>query len=258
MLKPFFHMAIKHPYYADMRCPDFEIIPHDKCKSLIQSCRLGLTSYSNGISVWIPVENGNPAMAIPQDVTFSFFLFLKNVGFSRITEMAPVAGTRVYSRMKGTDVLKFEEQAAGLAPADAFGVVTVTGITFTEDAPVFNVLFEARKMKWRYLLVSDETSLDGFTIEQTRTGKDGKKIEFKAPRLTNQKMDDAMLKVIDQDYPGAGKAFIESKEPVACLQYGRKNIQLTKDKIVLVDHLPNPRPEDDGVKVIKYFKKIKN
>jgi hypothetical protein len=253
--QPVFHIVVKHSYYPDKNCPDFLITPDVKGEKAIRENRLLLNAYATGLSVLVPTEGDKPVIEMAADTAFSFQLTLLNPNFHHFTELP---GARQYTNTsKGYDLQVSNKKSKDQLVPGAFAFITLKNITFRKKAPTFSLLFESKKIYWKYVVVTDEDTPDNFSIEQgSSAGKDAK-IEFKAPVMPPGGIDSSLLNLLEQEYPQAKKVIIESRKPIAFFKSGRKNIQLKKDNLVLVDHLPNPRPEEGCIKVIKYFKNQK-
>lgn len=251
--RPLFHIVIRHSYYEDCRCPDFSILPDPGSAGTLKGHRLVVVPFMSGMSVLAPIENGLPLIEVSKDTVFKFWLLLQNKRFFYYTDIVNDDTGRVYENKGRGLELKLNADSTEKASPHVFGTVRLTNISYKENAPTFTISFSAREIKWKYVLLTDETDPDLFSIEQT--GLQETRLEFNSPVKTNSGTGDALLKLLEQDYPEANKWILESKSEIPFLQRGRTNLQLKKDNQVLVDHLPNPRPEEGGIKVIKIFKK---
>lgn len=92
---PLFTLELRHDYYADQRCGDFQIEPTVETQKLLGNCRCVLKSLPNGIRVWMmATDQDNPFIPLPSDATFGFHLRLQNsdfILFTDFSEITPVA-----------------------------------------------------------------------------------------------------------------------------------------------------------------------
>lgn len=252
--QPLFHIVLKHQYYADMRCHDMTVVPDAAGMKVIRGHRLITAPFMNGLSVLVPTENDKPIIAIRPETVFTFHLLPESKAFYQVTDLPEIAGKLAYDNPSaGSELVVSKQTPQGPMSPDTLGCIRISNVSFKKEASTFSLTFNARKTTWKYLLITND-SPDGFTIGQGGTDSQDKEvIRFKAPRTANEK-DDVTLTLPAGDYLDMKKIIVESAAPVRFLQQGRKNIQLKKDDQVLIDHLPNPRPEAGGIQVIKYIK----
>lgn len=248
---PLFHISLNHTYYPDLGCSDFLLTPDAKGEKIIRENRLLLNYFTNGLSVLTATDK------LITDIVFSFQLRLRNSNFHHFTELPAIDTPLVYvNSSKGYNLQANTENSAPQLPTGAFGLIILNNVASYKEAPTFSLSFESKKVYWKYIVVTDE-DVDALRIEQAGTMDKDLKIEFKSSSLSIGNVDNSLLTLLDQDYPHAKTAIIQSTKPVAFFKGGRRNIQLKKDNLVLVEHLPNPRPEEGGIKVIKYLKNQK-
>jgi hypothetical protein len=255
----FLHIALEHDYYANGQCADFVIVPDDVTQKIIKAHRLLVRAFSHGITVLAPVNDPvkNKKVMIPVDpgTILTFRMLLHNDRFYSYT-----AGVDAYAQ-KGLPV--FEPGKNGelalrhweKSILDVFGIIRLAA----GDKPgTFRYGFSAKKYRWNYILVTDDEPFDAFSVQHDRTLAGEKKIDFLAPvGLRDDKVRQLCPQVL-ADFPKAGKLLIQSKEDIPAFQNARRNIRLRKGDLVLVEHLANPQPDDNGLKVIKYLKNQKN
>ena len=114
------------------------------------------------------------------------------------------------------------------------------------DNPVeFNIAFKARKVKWKYYLITDQKK----TVEDFKIKTNGASSEITAPifsdgnrrdlKLSPDSLDDIARDLAPQ-YPELQLYRFISDDPIACRQSPWKNLQLTMNDIPIVSTLPNP------------------
>lgn len=250
---PLFHISLRHAYYEDNCCPDIVIKADASGMRTLNKHRLSVISNIDGITVLAPFENGVPVTEVSKEEVFSFVMILQNKRFFHYTDMTKAGRAGVYENKGRGLELKLNTDLPGNLSAGVFGTIRLSNISSKETGREFYVQFSPRAVTWKYVLITDEVDAGAFSIEHA--GLQDTKLEFKPAVKMKTGNTDVLLKLLEQDYPEANKLLLESRSEIPFLRTGRKNIQLKKDNLVLVDHLPNPRPEEGGIKVIKLFKK---
>ena len=86
-----FILRLRHLFYADKRCPNFQIEPTLHTQRLLKNYRCVLEPLPDGILVVTAAgENDEPLIPIPGNVTFAFQLRLLRPDFSMFTELADI------------------------------------------------------------------------------------------------------------------------------------------------------------------------
>jgi hypothetical protein len=88
--KPLATVQIKHDFYADGLCPDFEIVPTEQTRRALRDCKLLCKVSEQGLlQIFHPVTDKNSTeILFPMaGFTFCFFLVLKNNTFATFTQM---------------------------------------------------------------------------------------------------------------------------------------------------------------------------
>jgi hypothetical protein len=254
--QPLFHIAIEHDYYADKQCSDFLILPDEAGERVMNTHRLLIRTFASGISVLAPLVNEKMVFPVDPSVVFTFRMVLQNEAFHLYTDSSGIYAreeTPVFENGKTAElaVKRWDKKIP-----DVFGLIKIGAVGTM--GPTFTYRFAAKKIRWKYLLITDEDPSQVFTIQQGRVSSGETKINFLAP--VKMQADDAVARhpQLQGDFLSASKLLIQSKEDVPAYQQARRNIQLKKGEMVLVEHLSNPGPDENGLKVIKYLKNQKN
>ena len=251
---PLFHIIIEHDYYEDRRCPDFELTPDEAGLKTMRGHQLLFKRSAYGISVLCPLSFDKPLIDISSAV-FTFDLVLRQPEFYQYTDLATQAtgSIHVFVNTSTGDELKQQGQTEG--PLSVFGKIRLQKIAYQADSEkTFVLRFKTKKERWKYVLVTDDPAPDRFNITQSRAVQKDEPLRFKDPVDVKDKVSAHVLELLQRDVPDASKVVTESSEEVPCFQYGRKNLQLKKDNLVLIEQLPSPGLHEGGIKVIKYFK----
>ncbi|MBA3963725.1 MAG: hypothetical protein H0X40_17745 [Chthoniobacterales bacterium] len=133
-----------------------------------------------------------------------------------------------------------------LTQAGVFGIVEITIATgFYDAAPEFEVTFEAREDTLKYYVVANNYAPADFnllSVSDSGFAGDGR------PQITFQKVPAGSFAATDipptlLTSSSSKVVLFKSKSAVARSQKPRKGVQLLKNSQVLVENLPQPRPE---------------
>lgn len=247
------HISLEHAYYASGQCPDFVIVPDEDTQKIIKAHRLLVKAFSHGITVLAPTKDKKIIIPVDPAAILTFRMLLHNDRFYSWTadvDTYAQKGVPVFEPGKN-DLLSLKRWEKNIP-----GVFGLIRLTVGAKRNKFRYRFNAKQYRWRYVVVTDDEPLDAFTVQHDLLGE--KKIEFLAPvNLLEDKLRQLCPQVLT-DFPQASKLLIQSKGDVPACEHARKNIRLRKGDLVLVEHLANPQPDDNGLKVIKYLKNQKN
>lgn len=250
----FFNITFTHAYLNGGRCPDLYIEPTNDCSRLMKNNGFVFNNNdSSNVSVYAPVDEKGKLLAEPKDNTsFSFFVFLLQPGFVSYTKLPARQAdqlflfTNVDENNNSTEELKvsiMSKQGVNTSGNRfAFGLVKIVYVKpFNEH---FALKFEANDVTWKYYLVANSSSkkllVDGSAADISFK-------ETKGTKVSSDKVYNAMVNT----FPNANISLFESEAPISYQQLGRKNIRLVNsDKSILIDHLPNPGLNENGIKII--------
>jgi hypothetical protein len=232
---PFIELRLKHTYYTNERCPDFEIEPTPDTHQLLKNYRCVFKTLPDGMRILIAVtENKDkfvPLIPLQTGLNFSFYLRLQNPDFPLFTDIAKTqcssegkAAWQLYlscpSKALRSDILvaDIELNNAPLEITDAFGE--------------FEIQFQAKKAKWKYYLITDNPSRK-FSIIKNKDGF----LVFEAETDT---CSDSIAQMLKSQYPNMNMFCFMSSSLIPCQQQGRESIGLNLNNSTVLKNLPNP------------------
>lgn len=322
-----FSIQLLHRYYINGKCSDAELLPTEECKQNIQRYRLVMKRLPYGVQFLSPVVEDEDMIPLDANMTFRFFLKIKNEGFLQFTDFeedfdlvkSAIKGYEFpyYSnttlaegefllpmtkyRHRGSDrqyavELKNPESfhlqnlsvpglakenfiIEGLAPEQSvldydenrkmvwintenqpkdktfwleydifpawppniFAVVDIINndsLPKRGSGPIFQIQFEPRKATWKYYVISN---LNGLAISAPFT--------FSDPEPPSDTLSDKLKAM----YPGATLTLFTSADTIEYKEKVIQDITLKKNSIILVPHLPNPKPSENGIQIINIF-----
>ncbi len=84
-------ISLRHDYYADGRCPDFQVRPSDTTQAAMQGLHILWRMLGNTLVLLVKVDEiGKTFQNLPQDLKLSFYLEIVNTDFLNYSN-APVA-----------------------------------------------------------------------------------------------------------------------------------------------------------------------
>lgn len=90
---PLVALRLRHPYYADERCPDFEVRLSPSGRRVAERHRLIVRPTTDGVVLITAVDgDGVPPVELADDAPITFELALRNPDFSRFTDLSAYAG----------------------------------------------------------------------------------------------------------------------------------------------------------------------
>ena len=251
---PLFTLEATHEYYGG-RSPDFEFTTPSGTERLLAGGRLIAKTRESRLNVLFEKKpDGNPLSPV-SGRTLQFGLRLLNPSFSNFTVLPflPGEGLALY-RNAGADpgvleapVQYFLNQAdpadAELLAAGLFGLVEIeVGAGFYDDAPEFQIAFQARAETLKYYVVARNfppAEFDQLGVSDAGFAAEARpEIQFDRVAASAFGADDlpaALLGGAD-----ARVALFRSQAPVARRAKGRRRIQLARDTEVIVSQLPQP------------------
>lgn len=277
---PLFSLTLSHSYYEQQRCPDLAIAPTPTCERTLQSRRLTLKSYPNGLRVFVPVgeNDDSPYIPLEDSLTWTFLLAIIRSDFVATTQLDPAyspshsfyffrrpengeiaeadATELPYELAKPTqgqtESSKLADRAmaiiAELPPRKrqaVFGIVEIpqADLAIGQERE-FAIRFVAKEQVWKYYAIAPKgTPADTFSVRD----KDAA-ITFTATDVVSG---DRVVASIQARFPDTQILLWKSTEPIAAREASRPNLQLLKagQTTPWIAHLPNPPPQH-GTQVI--------
>lgn len=249
---PLLELSVRHSYYPDGRCGDFAIEPSPETERLVRNHRLVLRERPDGLRVVAPVDTtGRPFITLAADVTFTWYLRLRNPDFALITDERDLVAHRT-PRYRNTGPVEAEllvpdeNPAPDQLPPGVFATVEITPGTsspLTADPRAFIVSFEAASAWWSYYLVTDIPAEQGaFSLVDTSSSP----IEFDADDVRDlvadpDPTDEVALKLAAR-HPAGRRLRFRSDGPVPSRSEPRHRLELRLADERVAGPLPIPRP----------------
>ncbi len=244
---PLFSVHLRHPYYANGRCTDFDIEPTLPTQRLLTNARCVLKAMPNGVRVLTAVtDRGVPLISLQQDATLTFHLRLQNpdfVLFTDLTATPPTAPLYTNAGLSAGDDLQLPlVHRAGLPATGVFAEVVICQndtipLPGANKPGAFSITFKAKEARWTYYLISDLPKKNG----QWQIVDTDQRLTFSAMDLTQPSApSDAMATRLAPQYPDMQRWRFVSDAPIPCQQAARKHLQLTYDGQRVWEALPNP------------------
>ena len=245
---PLFSVHLRHPYYADGRCTDFDIAPTLPTQRLLTNMRCVLKAMPDGLRVLTAVtDQGVPFIPLPQDATWAFHLQLQHPDFILCTDLTARPPTPpLYTNAglsPGDDLqLLLVHRGKGVAAPGVFAeVVLYQNDTIPPPGAgkpgAFSITFKAKEARWTYYLVSSVPKKNG----QWQIVDTDQRLTFSAVDLTQSPGPlDAMATQLAARYPTMQRWRFVSDTQIPCQQASSIRLQLTYDGQRVWEALPHP------------------
>ncbi len=249
-----FGLEIINQYYED----DFQhvvIVPDDATTHFLSRPNLLTKTTKAGIIVWVKTPDEKEELTqVTSEETLRFTIFPVEASFSTFTDIQlPTGQVALFSNEAlevGEEVLKRSqtgggEKLDGIPPVGKVEL-NLSKISSGEGAqtPYYQAVFPPRSTKWRYYLVANPGTTD-LSIEDR-----GQQLEFNELDIP-QDLTDPIAYALRVNFPDTELVVFESTQSIAGTKKGIKNLQLLQNGHLLIRHLPNPAPLNDGVKIIQ-------
>lgn len=218
-LVPILKLSLKHGYYENGLCSDFEVVPDNTTKKLLINHRCIVKTVANGVEIYTEIDGtGKPAIQFSTDI-LRFYLKLSNREFLLFTDAAALANGLNYQ-------ISYPSQ-----PSDYYALIEIHG-QFNET---FNnhveILFAAKAVRWIYYLITDPGNpADDFSVVSQDP-------QFTWKQETSS--ESVFLKLADQYQDSKRLRFI-SEQSISCRESGLQHIQLLLGGNTVIESLPNP------------------
>lgn len=232
---PFIELRLKHTYYTNERCPDFEIEPTPDTHQLLKNYRCVFKALPDGMRILIAATNNGEGKLVPliplqTGLNFSFYLRLQNPDFPLFTDI-----TEIQLKNDG----RIAEQLGSTHPSRTFR--NDVNIKLDDAAPLditngpskFEIQFKAKQAKWKYYLITDNAS-KGFSIKDKENSL---VFEVEADGCS-----DSIAQMLKSQYPNMNIFCFISSRLIPCRQQGGKPIELNLNDSTsaVLENLPNP------------------
>lgn len=246
---PLLDVYLTHAYYADRRCPDFQIEPTPETQRLLANYRCVMKPLSNGIRLLAAADDGAMFIQPSHSLRFAFQLVLRNPDFPLFTDLSGIdqAVTPLYvnERISTREPVSLKLVSRPSSTRRARSVFADVEITYGDSPPdlvsgpdKFQIEFEAKQARWKYYVVTD-------TASALRIAAQDKDAPLSFDDLKGSpKASDSIAAALAEQYPIARIQRFMSTSAIPCRQQPRTSLQLFADAALAVSSLPNPSPRN--------------
>ncbi|MCG8700183.1 MAG: hypothetical protein MI922_19165 [Bacteroidales bacterium] len=254
--KELFQLNIIHPYYSNEKM-DLAIIQDIQTARFFKKRGL-LKNTGNGLKILGLTDRDNNLFPISeQHKILKFNIFPTSTDFASITNITSSKNgeitlfTNVGMNNEDTELIK--GVTVSHATYNGFPVIAQVEILIDEintNNPSYEIVFATKSVKWKYYLLSSEIEQDFEPINFTVV--DGtERLQFNRMNNDHETIDD-VAKSLKSIFSETHKVIVfESDSEIPYSSSPRKNIQLKKNDVMLIHHLPNPQPKNQGIQIIK-------
>lgn len=253
--KELFSLNLMHDYYSDGKCPDFNITPTPECKEFLEDYHIIFKNKITGIQLVVATNDGSTPFIDISDVSkFTFYMKLNESAFGNYTVLDDIDKDKIYAydNQAGADGLtltqvKRSEITPPISDTTVFGVIDIYAEQLSDlsTPSQYTISFTASALNWSYYFIvtqqSPEKTISIYNDE----------ITFSGPETL-----DDLGQELGRKYPDNSIQWFQS-DVVSHQQKGRKSIELrttdgfTHATDTLIEHLPNPSIDDNGIKILK-------
>lgn len=251
----FFSIGIEHSYFSGVAA-DLVLIPVPETEKLLKKRGLLLKKTATGIRCLVGIDEENTGFfeKIQNDV-FAFYVFPISDTVREFTDMSKVKEgemmffTNEKLRKNQVELVASEiEQEGACQRFPALAKVEIKGSEMNSEGDgtsfTYQVQFTATAIKWKYYFISNT---DDSTI--TLESRD-EQISFNE-MIIDENSTDQIITSMQLNFPNTQIKAFESNDLVPCTSKPIKNIKLIKNGDVLINHLSNPKKEQNGIQIIK-------
>lgn len=266
--RAFFDVRIQHPYFTDT-VPGLIYIPTEQTRVLLRNHQLLVRDTGHGLRILVAVDEQNniiPQFGAQDGLVFNVFpatnTFLQHTDLSALqgggvvhyTNEGLPAGDQT---LRSSITLGNGRTWLGFPQIAEISVLLALLETDFNQLPVYSAVFNTKAVTWRYYLVVDTAGVEADDNDHQLFIQDSTNdLTFQQVAITEDTVD-PIVTGLQANFVNAEVILFESEAPVASRDKARKNIQLLRQSDgenasaeVIMRHLPNPAPYDQGVKII--------
>ncbi|MBW1297059.1 hypothetical protein [Aquimarina litoralis] len=250
--REFFQVEMIHPYFSGMP-KDLVLIPDNDTKNLLINLGYILKKEADGIKVLAPIHpENNTFPALDEKDVFTFYIYPKSADIQEITDFSGIENGSIISftnlDQDGSELITTQiEKKETFQGFSAIANIVITGnkIKTNSVEPIkFQARFKAKSIKWKYYFVSN--------TEDATISLESRDDQITFTEITlDESTADQIINSIRLNFPNSPIKLFESKGLVPYSSTPIKNIKLLQDGDILINHLPNPRLEQQGIQIIK-------
>ncbi|WP_130734440.1 hypothetical protein [Flavobacterium sp. J27] len=249
-----FQIEIVHPYFSD-NVSDLIILPDAETALLLSSRRFIIKKTANGIMILKVVNESVLTDAVLKDSVFVFTIFPTSHTVREFTDtsMVEMGNMLLFSNeelSKGDlELTKLETRQKGYYQNfPALARVEIKGeeiISQLNGSPLmYKVIFQSKAIKWKYYFVSQSEATD-LTITSREEQLKFIQLEIK------EDFSDKIVQSLRLNFKETQIIVFESNHNIPYSKTPIKNINLKQNGLILINHLPNPAVQDNGIQIIQ-------
>ncbi|WP_299183387.1 hypothetical protein [uncultured Aquimarina sp.] len=252
--REFFDIEVIHPVLSESN--DVVLVPKNETRKHLSNLGFVVKKTKKGIKILAPMSRRNGDFPpLSEDDNFTFYIYPTSDVTQEVTDFSEIdEGNMILfsnqdlpensQELVSSQVVK--EGIFGGYPA--LGSIQIIGhkinLTSLEQPIKFKAVFGAKSIKWKYYFVSNTEDID-ISLESRDN-----QISFNEV-VVDENITDQIINSIQLNFPDTQVKIFESKDLVPYSNKPIKNIKLLQNGDVLINHLPNPRAEQQGIQIIK-------
>ncbi|WP_405205111.1 hypothetical protein [Aquimarina sp. LLG6339-5] len=249
-----FNIEVMHPVLLESK--DLVLVPKNETNKYLNNLGFVVKKTGKGVKVLAPMSQKNgDFQPLSKDDNFTFFIYPTSdvtrevTDFSEIDEGHMISFSNQGLPENSQELVSSQVVKEGIfAGYPALGSIQIIGhkinLTSLEQPINFKAVFGAKSVKWKYYFVSNTEDID-VSLESRDN-----QISFNE-LVVDENTTDQIINSIQLNFPNTQVKIFESEDLVPYSNKPIKNIKLLQNGDVLINHLPNPRVEQQGIQIIK-------
>lgn len=250
--REFFDIEVIHPVLSESN--DLVLVPKNETRKHLSNLGFVIKKTEKGIKVLAPMSQKNGGFqSLSEDDNFTFYIYPTSDITQEVTDFSEIDESHMISfsnqDLKSQELVNSQVVKEGVFEGyPALGRIHIIGhkinLTSLEQPINFKAVFGAKSVKWKYYFVSNTEDTD-ISLESRDN-----QISFNEV-VVDENPTDQIINSIQLNFPNTQLKIFESKDLVPYSNKPIKNIKLLQNGDVLINHLPNPRAEQQGIQIIK-------
>lgn len=249
-----FNIEVFHPVLSEPN--DVVLVPKNETRKHLSNLGFVVKKTEKGIKILAPMSIRNDGFQpLSEDDNFTFYIYPTSDTTQEITDFSKIDEGHMISFSNQDLPENSQELVSGQVVKEgvfggypALGSIQIIGnkinLTPLEQPIKFKAVFGAKSVKWKYYFVSNTEDTD-ISLESRDN-----QISFNEV-VVDENTTDQIINSIQFNFPNTRVKIFESKDLVPYSNKPIKNIKLLQNGDVLINHLPNPRAEQQGIQIIK-------
>lgn len=251
---PLASLGVRHNYYPDGRCPDFDLRPTPAMGRLLRNHRMVMRRFADRVEIGIGVDDEAQVLIPPRpDTGLDFQLELRNHRLPLFTSATPVHTVRIVARRSPDPEVELPIAAGEPAPPDEASTAVFASVVIPFDTSAtsngsmyrsYRVTLDPSEVHWAYYCVTDLPPangtlavVDAATTDPIGFGPDGGRDLVAVPDPG-----DPVAGELARRFPDSRRLRFLSDQPVTHRADPARDLQLRLDGQRLVGPVPHPMP----------------